>query len=88
MKSRDATRRFVEAWVGFWVQTPMRVLERLGLTRVRSRRGPRAGALPPFDDGGDAAAGVGARLPTFPPHLSGGNALTIPRPPTDIDARG
>jgi hypothetical protein len=87
MESRS--QRFVQAWVGFWVNTPIRILQRLGLVRVRSRRGERAGALRPYDDdGGDAAAGVGARLPTIPPHLGAGNALTIPRPPTDTDARG
>jgi hypothetical protein len=79
-------QRFVGTWVGFWVTTPIRILERLGFKRVRSRRAPKV--LRPYDeDGGDATAGVGARLPTIPPHLSAGNALTVPRPPTDVDAR-
>jgi hypothetical protein len=85
---RSPVQRFVGVWVGFWVMTPIRILERLGLVRVRSRHAPRAGALRPNDeDEGNAAAGVGARLPTIPPHLSAGNALTIPRPPIDVDAR-
>ncbi|HEV2738623.1 MAG TPA: hypothetical protein VGU66_08600 [Candidatus Elarobacter sp.] len=57
-----------------------RMLQRLGLQRVRSR-GRRELWQPQIDDGGgDAAAGgVTARLPKVPPRLSPGNALAIPR---------
>ena len=57
-----------------------RMLQRLGLARVRSRG--RELLLQPHEDdgGGDAAAGgVTARLPKVPPRLSPGNALAIPR---------
>jgi hypothetical protein len=57
-----------------------RMLQRLGLSRVRSRG--RRDLLQPFlDDGnGDAAAGgVTARLPKVPPRFSPGNAQAIPR---------
>jgi hypothetical protein len=57
-----------------------RMLQRLGLLRVRSR-GRRDLFQPQIDDdGGDAAAGgVTARLPKVPPRLDPGNALAIPR---------
>ena len=56
-----------------------RILQRLGLLRVRSR-GRRDLFQPHEDDSGDAAAGgVTARLPKVPPRLSPGNALAIPR---------
>ena len=57
-----------------------RMLQRLGLLRVRSR-GRRDSWQPHQDgNGGDAAAGgVTARLPKVPPRLSPGNALAIPR---------
>jgi hypothetical protein len=72
----EMVERFVHAWVGFWVWTPIRLLQRLGLMRDRSRRKP----LQPYDDGPDSAAGgVTARLPRVPPRMSPGNALTIPR---------
>ncbi len=55
-----------------------RMLQRLGLMRVRS---PRPERVPPAgpDDGDAAAGGVLARLPRVPPRFSPGNALTIPR---------
>jgi hypothetical protein len=57
-----------------------RMMQRLGLLRVRSR-GRRELFQPHEDDnGGDAAAGgVTARLPKVPPRFSPGNALAIPR---------
>ena len=56
-----------------------RMLQRLGLARVRSRG--RELLLQPYqDDGGDAAAGgVTARLPKVPPRFSPGYAQAIPR---------
>ena len=69
-----------------WAAAQRRILDRV-FRRTRSIRTPRVPG--PYDENeGNAAAGVGARLPTIPPHLSAGNALTIPRPPIDIDARG
>jgi hypothetical protein len=69
-----------------WAAAQRRILDRV-FRRTRSSRAPRVPG--PYDeDEGNATAGVGARLPTIPPHLSAGNALTIPRPPIDIDARG
>ncbi len=76
-RRRTATQRFVDAWIGIWVHTPIRILQRLGLMRNRSRP-DRVGSGPP-DDGGAAGGGVPARLPKVPPRLSPGNALTIPR---------
>ncbi|HEY0380824.1 MAG TPA: hypothetical protein VGC72_01255 [Candidatus Elarobacter sp.] len=57
-----------------------RMLQRLGLLRVRSR-GRRDWLQPSVDDGdGDAAAGgVTARLPKVPPRFSPGYAQTVPR---------
>jgi hypothetical protein len=71
-----------------WAAAQRRVAERLFRRSARSRRAPRVPG--PYDeDEGNATAGVGARLPTLPPHLSAGNALTIPHPPpTQTDARG
>ena len=56
-----------------------RLMQRLGLLRVRSRG--RRDMWQPHEDenGGDAAAGVTARLPKVPPRLSPGYAQAIPR---------
>jgi hypothetical protein len=75
-RRRTAVQRFVDAWIGIWVHTPIRILQRLGLMRTRSRP-DRVGFRP--DDGDAAGGGVPARLPTVPPRFSPGNALTIPR---------
>ena len=63
-----------------------RMMERLGLSRVRSR-GRRELFQPHEDDnGGDAAAGgVTARLPKVPPQFSPGYAQEIPREETIAD---
>ena len=63
-----------------------RIMERLGLSRVRSR-GRRELLQPHEDDnGGDAAAGgVTARLPKVPPQFSPGYAQEIPREETIAD---
>jgi hypothetical protein len=71
------TQRFVDAWIGIWVRTPIRIFQRLGLMRSRSRPDPVVYGPP--DDGDAAGGGVPARLPKVPPRLSPGNALTIPR---------
>jgi hypothetical protein len=66
-----------------------RMMERLGLLRVRSQG--RSKLLQPYEsdtDGDAAAGGVTARLPKVPPRLSPGNALTIPREPEITEVRG
>jgi hypothetical protein len=85
-RRRTAAQRFVDAWVGLWGRTPIRVLQRLGLMRSRSRP-ERIGFGPP-DDGGAAGSGVPARLPKIPPRFSPGNAATIPRDEVFTDAAG
>ena len=83
---RTATQQVVDAWIGIWVHTPIRILQRLGLMRSRSRP-DRVGSEPP-DEGGAARGGVPARLPKVPPRLSPGNALTIPREKKSPSPRG
>jgi hypothetical protein len=62
-----------------------RILQRLGLLRVRSR-GRRDLLQPMQDDDGDAAAGgVTARLPKVPPRFSPGHAQAIPHEEKLVD---